>query len=165
MNFRAYFMGERQQLSSALSTAEVADRINLAAAPCFSPFSLGVTGGVRRGRVCLRYAKSPFEYNAKPVLTGQLEPTPDGSRLELVYRAPLWAYVFYAFWYSTLIGLAVSILLVPTVDATAAGNAFSLAVFVALTALPLVLHALGTRDADLERDTLVQFLEDNVQGI
>ena len=110
MRLRDYFVGQPVCLKSLLSARTVAKRINAAAGSAFWPFNTGVVGGVGLGRVRLRYAGSFGEYNAKPVLAGQLRETSSGSILMLRYRAPAWIYLFDLVWYSVLGGVTLVML-------------------------------------------------------
>lgn len=163
MRLKDYFAGIPVQLQSRLSAEILADRINNAAGSIFWPFNCGVIGGVRFGRVSLRYRSSFFEYNAKPILVGRLreQPFPLGAVLTLRYRAPAPIYVFYLFWYSflSLFGL----LLVGSVgqrnpDLTSGDLALSFVGWTFMIIFPLGLHFFGTRNSDEELSELLDFL-------
>lgn len=86
--------------------------------------------------------------------------------MDLIYRAPLWAHVFYTVWYSALVAVAVPVFMLTTnADVRVPDKVFTLAVFFSLTAFPLLLHAFGTRDSDRELDALLRFLREKAQVV
>jgi len=126
----------------------------------FWPFSTGVLGGVWSGRIRLRSRTWLFEYNAKPVLSGRIRDADGGCTLDLRYRAPAWVYVFYLFWYASLISMGVAVL--GGLVATDAGESEALgpiAVVGVLLIAPIALHVFGTRHSDADLDELLSFLE------
>lgn len=165
MHLRDYFAGQRLQLRSRLPARAVAKRINDAASTNFSPFGVGVVGGVWSGRIRLKYQSSPFEYNAKPVLSGRLKDVPSGSSLELRYRAPLWVYGFYLIWYLFLTLVAAVLIgneLAPEV--TIADKAMAIGTIGILSITPLGLHAVGTRRSAEELSELLNFLSQHIEA-
>ena len=159
MRLRDQFAGQRFRLNSSLPGRTVAERINHGAGSALWPFTTGVVGGVRSGHIRLRYRSSLFEYNAKPVLAGRIRETPRGSSLDLCYRAPIWLYVFFLFWYFFLAFAAVGFLAnawAPRV--TGADNALAAAVLAVLLAAPVGLQAVGTRHSEEELSKLLDFL-------
>ena len=161
MRLKDYFAGIPVRLQSRLSARVVADQINNAAGSIFWPFNFGVVGGVRFGRVSLRYRSSIFEYNAKPLLVGGLRDESAGAVLTLRYRAPGPIYAFYLIWYSflALFGL---LLVRSVVQQTPGLNIGDLAtMLVGLTLMlivPLGMHYFGTRDWAEELAELLNFL-------
>lgn len=68
-------------MRSPLRPDEIKQRIKEETKVSFwwKPFHIGPIGGVRWGRLKLRYASSAFEYNAKPILVGPIERSMTGS--------------------------------------------------------------------------------------
>jgi hypothetical protein len=165
MRFRDYFLGQRVLLRSPLKPADVVCRINGAAKSSWWPFNLGVIGGIRFGRVRLRYASSPFEYNAKPLLLGRIDEAIPGSVLRLTYRGPRWSLLFDLFWYGLLATIAV-VFLTTGLDPPATGSDtfFVVLGFVGMAALPAIMHLVGTRRSDEELVELISFLADTVDA-
>jgi len=167
MRLRDYFVGQPVCLKSLLSARTVASRINAAAGSAFWPFNTGVVGGVGLGRVRLRYASSFGEYNAKPVLAGQLRETASGSILVLRYRAPAWIYLFDLFWYSLLGGVTLVMLgLVGEKNSDLAGRDLVIVSvgLIAMFIIPLVLHYIGTRNSDQELGYMLNFLAEHADA-
>ena len=165
MRLRDYFAGERFRLRSSLSTRTVAERVNQAAGSTLWPFSTGVVGGIRSGHIRLRYRSSPFEYNAKPVLSGRLQEVPRGSSLDLRYRAPVWVYGFYIVWYLFLafliFGLVANGWFPEVTDSEKAQVAATIAL---LLVAPVGLHMFGTRNAEEELSDLLDFLAQHAEA-
>jgi len=167
MRFVDYFFGMRRQLRSPTSARIVADRINGAAGSVLWPFTTGVVGGVLSGHLRLRFRSSPFEYNAKPVLSGRLWETPNGSSLDLNYRAPAWVYAFYLFWYGFL---ALVLLMmfgqigVRTPDLQSAELSRVWALLISLLIAPVVMHYVGTRRSNEDFERLMDFLAEQADA-
>ena len=165
MHLREYFAGQRCRLLSPLSVRTVSERINRAAGSAVWPFTTGIVGGVWSGHIRLRYRSSLFEYNAKPVLSGRLRDVPSGSSLELRYRAPLWVYGFYLFWYLLLtVGVVGLIGGGWAPEVTRGEKAMVMGIFAALLVAPLALHAFGTRRSAEELAELLDFLSEQAQA-
>lgn len=164
MKLRDYFAGVPLRLHSSIGSDVVAERIGSAAGSSFSPFSTGVVGGVWSGHVRLRYRSSPFEYNAKPVLSGRLLDAPSGSCLELRYRAPVWVYGFYLFWYLFLFFFAATLSMGHWAPEVTAGDKMTIvAMLVGFVIAPLLLHAFGTRGSETELNSLLDFLSQHAE--
>ncbi|MGB7656602.1 MAG: hypothetical protein WBL74_14100 [Novosphingobium sp.] len=117
------------------------------------------------GNIRLRYQSSLFEYNAKPVLAGRLRKASSGSRLQLRYRAPLWVYGFYLFWYSLLISVAAAFIgQVWAPEITGGDKVMAIGIVMILLAAPLGLHAVGTRDSEEELAIILDFLAKHVEA-
>ena len=115
----------------------------------------------------LRYACSPFEHNAKPVLVGQVQEAPSGSKLSLRYRAPTAAYVFYIFWYGFMtfaILAALGFLGGTNADLGRSDIASVTAIFVGLLVAPLIIHYIGTSNSERELACLLDFLAERVDA-
>ena len=154
-----YFFGVPLRLRSSLSSVVVAHRINEAAGSLFWPLSTGVVGGVWSGHLRLRYSSSPFEYNAKPVLSGRVLDATSGSYLELRYRAPVWVYGFYLFWYLFIaLFVAMSSAANWAPEITVGDKEMVFFMLGGLAVAPLGLHAVGTRHSDKELNSLLDFL-------
>jgi len=165
MHLREYFTGQRYRLLSPMSVRTVSERINRAAGSAVWPFTTGIVGGVWSGHIRLRYRSSLFEYNAKPVLSGRLRDVPSGSSLELRYRAPLWVYGFYLFWYLILtFGIVGLIGAGWAPEVTGGGKAMGMGIFAALLVAPPALHAIGTRRSAEELAELLDFLSEQAQA-
>jgi hypothetical protein len=167
MRLRDYFVGQPVCLKSLLSARTVASRINAQLVLPFWPFNTGDVGGVGLGRVRLRHTSSFGEYNAKPVLAGQLRETTSGSILMLRYRAPAWIYLFDLFWYSLLGGVTLVMLgLVGEKNPDLAGR--DLVIFsvglIAMFIIPLVLHYIGTRNSEQELGYMLNFLAEHADA-
>ena len=159
MHLRDYFAGQRLTLRSALPVETVSERINEEAGFALSPFTTGVVGYVWWGYIRLRYCTWLFEYNAKPVLCGRLSEDGNGSRLDLRYRAPVWIYAFYLFWYLLLASMAVEVLgHVGPANSAGSETIGPIATLAILAIAPLGLHMFGTRRSDDDLAELLNFL-------
>jgi hypothetical protein len=159
MKLNEYYDGISLEGYSPLSQAECEARIAAAAKSQFNPFAFGTIGWARRGKIYLR-RRSWFEYNAKPVLTGRLEPDGSGCRASLRFRGPLWARIFHVFWYVFLSLIFIGVLAHPA-DKNSVKVAGLMIAF--LGAAPLVIHYLGTLGAMRELDELLRFLRATAQ--
>jgi hypothetical protein len=123
------------------------------------PFAMGVVGIVGFGYIRLQYRRSPFEYNAKPVLSGRITDSASGSNLELRYRAPLWAVALYLVWYSVL-ALVAAVLIENgwPQELPAAAKAMAVSTIGLMLIGPIGLHAVGTRRSDEDLTELINFL-------
>lgn len=128
------------------------------------PFTTGTAGGVWSGHIRLSYRTWPFEYNAKPVLCGRLKDDGGGSSLYLRYRAPVWVYAFFLFWYLFLVLIGAAVF---------GGNGDTLAVraymmgitvWTVLLLAPVVLHLFGTRRSDEDLAAILSFLSDYAEA-
>ena len=167
MRLKDYFAGQPVVLHSPASPEAVTERINNAAGSIIWPFNFGVVGGVRFGRISLRFRSSIFEYNAKPVLVGRVLQDSAGSTMQLRYRAPAPIYIFYLFWYCFL-GLF-ALLLLGTIgqrnpDLTSGDQVIIFGGWVFMSIFPLGLHYFGTRNADEELSKLLDFLASEAQA-
>ena len=159
VKFRDYYFGKRVALRSPLRPEEIKRRIREEARSGWWPFHTGTVGRVRFGRLRLRYASSPGEYNAKPVLTGPIERTFTGSLLHLVYRGPTWGRLFPLFWNGGLILILMFIFTDSDSQLPAREDLpFVWAVFGAMFAVPPIMHMYGTRKSDEELVLLLDFL-------
>src|SRR5215211_2462837 len=102
MRLRDYFRGYRVVMQSRLPCEELEQHIRAALVPRFRPFTEGVAGWARRGRVSLQYRPRLFEYKMYPVLAGRIGDERGSARLTLRFRAPVGAYLFFACWYGAL---------------------------------------------------------------
>jgi hypothetical protein len=165
MRLKDYFIGERFRLHSPMSARMVAEHINEAAGSALWPFTTGVVGGVWSGLICLRYRSSLFEYNAKPVLAGRLHTATGGSNLELRYRAPLWVYGFYLFWYLSLTLIIFSVIAFGwTPEIRDGEKAIDFGIFALLLVTPLGLHTIGTHRSEVELAYLIDFLSRHAEA-
>ena len=123
------------------------------------PFRTGPAGGIFFGRVRLRYQSSPFEYNAKPILAGRIDPVSNGSLLRLTYRGRTWFRLFFVFWYLFLAIFAAVLLTVGT-DPPLHGTErlFPVVIIGGLAIVPMFMHVIGTRRSEEELDELIDFL-------
>ena len=160
MRLRDYFRGYRVVMQSRLRREDLEQRVRATLVPRFRPFTEGVAGWARRGRVSLQYRPRFFGYKMYPVLAGRFSDELGPTRLTLRFRAPIGAYLFFAWWYGALI-MMVALLIVqgfPGLD-TAGDKALAAFALVFFGLFPLLLHYLGTRRADEHLDRLIQFLE------
>lgn len=166
MRLRDYFVGKSFCLHSLLSPRTVAERINTAAKFAFWPFNMDVVvGGVWAGYVRLQFKSSPFEYNAKPVLAGQLREGRAGSILTLRYRAPAWIYLFEVLWYGFLALTALGLVFGEVnPDLTSGDWAAVAGIYAALLIAPFALHYFGTRNADDELTYILDFLAEHADA-
>jgi hypothetical protein len=164
MRFRDYFIGIPVELASALPPGEIASRINASAASPWNPFARGVTGRASKADIQLRFSSSPLEYNSKPCLRGSIKADGTGSRLRLRYRGRKFSILFFVVWWTALllvlIGAASAWLAEPKgFDAT---ELIWIPVF---AAFPLVVHYIGTANADADLDRLIAFLREEAGAI
>lgn len=154
-----YFVGQSVILTSRLSRAEVAQRINAATPPWYWPFANGVRGKAWLGQVRLSYTDLWFfHYNAQPVLAGRLLDELGGTRLQAKFRAPLFAYVFFAFWYFVLTSLAIILFLAWLNDTLEPGGWISFPIIGVMLATPLIMHFAFTRKSDEDLNAVLVFL-------
>jgi hypothetical protein len=161
MTLRDYYFGRRITMRSPLRPDEIQQRIRDDTNVPFwwKPFHVGPAGGVRWGRLKLRFASSPFEYNAKPVLVGPIERTMTGTTLRLVYRGTTASRIFFGFWYGILALMAVAFSTMemdPSLRGAERFIPFGLIVLFALA--PIGMHLFGTRRSDDELEQLIDFL-------
>ena len=124
------------------------------------PLRIGPVGGVRWGRVKLRYTRSLFDYNAKPILVGPMERTATGTLMRLVYRGQTWSRIFYVFWYVALTLFLVGFAKAGTEPPLEwAERLMPFAIIAGLALAPIILHIIGTRRSDDELGELIEFLE------
>ena len=162
MKIRDYYLGQPVTLRSPLKPDQLKQCINEAAKVVWwrLPFHIGPVGRFWFGRLRLRYATSPFEYNAKPVLTGGVEQAPAGSILRLEYRGRTWSRIFFVIWYAFLALFSVGFLILGT-DPPLHGEErlAPFAIASALADMPILMHAIGTRNSNDELRKLIDFLE------
>lgn len=168
MRLQDYFFGQPVRLTSRHSPQKVRARVNEAAKSRFWPFHIdAVVGGIWQGRLRLRYVTSPFGYNAKPVLAGEVLVGGSGSILELRYRAPSWIYVFDLAWYGVLGMVTLGMLGLigeRNPDLTSNDLVFAWTIILAMLAAPAALHYFGTRNADEELGYLLDFLVEHIDA-
>ena len=152
-----YFRGYRSTMTSPLPPDEVARRINEATISRFVLFNEGTIGWARAGRLRLKYRQRFFHYDAKPILAGRIVPDKAGSRLDLNFRAPGWAYAFYPFWFAALL-MMVLVVTFGRLAITGEQSAIFAASFLFLFGFPVLLHFLGTTKSESEREALTGFL-------
>ena len=168
MRLRDYYFGQEVRLTSRHAPRIVAERINAAAASSYWPFHTdAVVGGIRLGRLRLRFVRSPFEYNAKPVLAGRLREIRSGSLLMLRYRAPFLVYVFDVVWFCFW-GMVILAMLGQfgerNPDLTKTELTLIWASLLAMLVTPLALHYVGTRKSDEELGYLLDFLAERIDA-
>jgi hypothetical protein len=161
MRFRDYFFGVPVKLRSRLEPIDVAQRINEAAGSILLPWTEGVAGGVRFGLVRLRFQRSIFEFNMKPVLAGRVQSNGPGSLLLLSYRAPFAAHIFLLIWYGVL-SLIFLAALAPSRGESPGfhGALISLILF----AVPIATVYGGTRRSDEDLTDLLEFLAEKAEA-
>jgi hypothetical protein len=167
VKIRDYYFGQPVTLRSPLPADEVRNRIGGAIrCPWYErPFRTGPAGGIRFGQIRLRYQSSVFEYNAKPLLTGPIEPTPTGSVLRLVYRGRTWSRAFYIFWYAFLTLFVIAFATTGTDQPLHGAERLApFAILGVLAIFPFVMHAIGTSRSDEELRELLEFLEQVAQA-
>ena len=144
-------------MTSPLPPHEVERRINEATISRFVLFTEGTIGWARLGRLRLKYRQRFFHYDSKPILAGRIVADKAGSRFDLNFRAPGWAYVFYPFWY---VALLLMVLLVTFGPPTISGEqrAVFAATFFFFFGFPFLLHFLGTAKSESELEALTGFL-------
>lgn len=162
MKLRDYYFGKPVTLHSPLRPDEIAERIKAQTKVSWwmRPFQTGPVGGVRWGRLRLRYFNSPFQYNAKPLLIGRMESTMTGTVMRLVYRGDTWSRVFFLLWYVFMAVIAMFFLAAgfdPPLHG--AEKLFPLAVLALLAVTPIIMHAIGTSRSDEDLAELIDFLE------
>jgi len=155
-----YFAGKHFRLYSPLPRQVVVERLNGAASWTAMPVSNNIVGGMLWGRLRVRYRRSLFEYNMKPVLSGRIEASSTGSILYLRYGAPIFAYIFYGFWYFFALSMVMTFFEGDKVTMSAGNNATIFALFFLS---PIGGHAFGTRHADEELESLIEFVARNAQ--
>lgn len=159
MRFKDYLVGRKLVLFSRHSPAEVGERINGAAGSTISPFSFGVVGWARFGRVRLRVRSSLLDYNAKPMLVGKLVEDPAGTRFEARFGATLWMKAFVIYWYLFLAIFAVFSLIYGPFRGAEGEAIYSPYLMLPVFAVaPLAMHYLFATGSEDELDTMVDFL-------
>jgi hypothetical protein len=162
MTIRDYYFGRRITMRSSLRPDEIQQRIrdDTNVPIWWKPFQVGPVGRVRWGRLKLRFASSPFQYNAKPILVGLIERTMTGSTLRLAYRGSTWSRIFFVIWYGFIALMAVAFSTMemdPSLRGTERFIPFGLIVLLAL--VPIGMHLFGTRRSDDELEQLIDFLD------
>jgi hypothetical protein len=157
MRISDYFGGQRFTFVTRMSPGEVEARINEASGSVYNPFGKGVIGWARWGRLRLRYVRHRFfHYNGQPVLAGQILADRAGSRIELIYRAPLPIYAFMPIWYLLLGFASLMVAVAPAQDG--GGWPFFLPFLIGLGALPILFHYAFTMRADDDLQAMFGFL-------
>lgn len=147
-----YILGQKLCLQSPLRPEEIATRINKAAGTPWNPFADGVVGKASLHSLRLARSRSPFEFNAKPILTGEITSTDRGSRLNLRYGASGWALAFFVVWYVLLTIMGIAVL--------RSAEPFSRMVLVGLLIAPVLFQVLGTMHSEEDLDDMLAFLLD-----
>lgn len=169
MDFISYIVGHDVRVFSPLPIDEINHRINGSVGQYTSILEQtgfwipdqGVVGYAGYGRVRLKYNSGAIEFNAKPVLTGTVSIVEGGSLLSLCFRAPGWSRVFFVVWYVLLTLMSIIIVqngLNPELMQYERVQAYFL--FAALFIFPTLLVAYYTRNADSEREMLIDFLHE-----
>jgi hypothetical protein len=157
MNYGGYLFGMKVGVTTPLAPAEAARRLDAAMASPFTSVTGKAVGWVRKGRVHLWYRRSKLN-NAVPVLSGPIEGDGTGSRLALLYRAPLFFRLFFLFWTCAIIAVAAFVL-------PGASARLPLAlVFAVMLAGPGLVVLIGKSGADADLDWLRGFLADTIDG-
>jgi hypothetical protein len=165
MKLSEYFFGRTVRIASQLEPAIIEDFINESAGSTLWPFSSGMVGWARFGFVRLRYQNSPLNSHILPILTGPLREKDGGSMLELVYRAPAFAYVFFLLWYlfvslGTILSLPIRY--DPTAQAADILSLFGMLLFFWI--LPILYFKFVIRKANIGFDVMVDFLVNNLEA-
>ena len=142
-----------------MSKDEVAERINRAAGLAWWPFASGMRGGVYLDRVRLSYVETwLFDYNAHPIFAGKLESNFGSCEIDAKFRAPVRAYVFFAFWYLVLGEIIVGLIL--SYFRGSGPDLEPALLFPTLFLLaPLGMHYVFTRNSDTDLQTVLDWLE------
>ena len=140
-------------MTSPLAVSAVEQQVTQAAGSRFSPLASGVVGGVRRGHLRLAYRRSMLDYNAKPILVGWILDRKVNSEISLKYRAPIFAYVFFASWYLFLSIMFLVLLMNGEVSFSGILSFFGV--------IPLFLHYVGTAQSDADLKVMLDFLAEN----
>lgn len=164
MRMGEYFIGKKIVLNSLLPRAEVQRRINAASGSMFWPFGFyRVVGGARLGFVRLRYQSHPFEYNAKPIVSGRIYEHLGGTKIRAKFGGPVWVKVFFVVWYSLLSLMAFGIAMNPS-GIEPVGETIILIVFPFFFLAPLIMHFVFTRDSDEDLGRILEFLEHEAEA-
>jgi len=166
MGLRGYFFGQRFTLRSPLRVEQVAERINCAAGSMLWPFSFGVIGGARFGRISLAYRGSIIDYSAKPRLTGRLSASRGGTELRVRFGTPASVLVFFVVWCSIL--LATLALTMASIFSDEHGPYWEnqlpfLFVIPMFLAMPFLMHWFGCRGAQADLKEILEFLKREAQ--
>ena len=157
MRLRDYFRGRRLVMQSRLRREELEQRIRARLLPRFRPFVEGVSGSARWGRLRLKYHPRLFEYNMGPVLVGRIDDQFGPARLDLRFRAPNAAYVFFVLWY---VGFSILAIVAWSGRLEADGQSvWAKTTLLFLLLFPLGLHYLGMRNSEAHLAKLIEFLE------
>ena len=148
-----YFLGQQLRLQSPLQPEDIATRINKAAGSSWNPFAEGVIGKASSRSLRLARSRSPFEFNAKPILVGRITSADHGSRLDLWYGAPGLAVVFFVVWYVLLAIFGIAIL-------RSGMERFTGILLVVFLLVPVFLQILGTMRSEKDLGDMLAFLFD-----
>ena len=165
MRIKDYVFGQKRVLHSPLSREEVCTRINRASGSVLNPFGTGVAGWARFGRISLRIQRGPFDYNAKPLLSGCVYEIPGGAEIYTKYGASIWTIFFFVFWYMFILLISITMAVIfLTGDAGVNWDAmpFGILVVVVLLIVPIIMHIVGTRESESELDEILTFLNREV---
>jgi len=160
MNLIDYFIGRRIVLRSPLSPGEAKARINDAAPLVLWPWSVGVSGRIVGHHLRLSYRAGLMDYNAKPVLAGRVEDNLGSTILRAKYRAPVFVYLFFPFWYGMLLLMAASLVAAYLGNSLEPEGWIGFPILCLFAVMPIGLHYLFNRNADDELEEIILFLED-----
>lgn len=153
-----YVFGQRFVLRTTLTRDRVQERIDAATISVLNPFSTGVTGWSRFGRISLRAHSGVFDYSAKPLLVGKVQDIGGWTELDLRFRGPRFAVAFFCVWYLLLGSFALA-LLDGSVEGDEGFYPVGLPIMALMLLAPAVMHVIGTRKAGKEREALLDFLQ------
>ncbi|MBA4163710.1 MAG: hypothetical protein C0510_03615 [Erythrobacter sp.] len=154
-----YFQGLRVDLHSPLAKAEAIERINRASGSMLWPFSNGIKGGVWFGR--LRFSHTScwyFDSNVKPILAGRLSDALGSCEIRARFRAPIFAYVFFAVWYLGLLVMLISALVVGLSGGENSVVLLFLPFILIFFLAPVGMHYLLHRNAEDDLERILEFL-------
>ena len=158
MRVREFLFGREVELRSPLSPDELRSRINGAAGWMFWPFqSDRIVGGITFGWMRLRYMSGPFEYNAKPVLSGRVQADLSGSHIRARFGASVSTRFFFVLWYVFLATMFIAIWALPAAKGV---QPFPWPIAMVFFVLPAAMHLFFTRDASRDLRCILAFLEE-----
>ncbi|MFM5895225.1 MAG: hypothetical protein ACKOQM_12455 [Novosphingobium sp.] len=154
--------GRELELYSPLRPDELRDRINGSTGSMFWPFQVHkIVGGISLGWMRLRYQSSPFEYNAKPVLSGRMQADLSGTRIRARFGASATTKLFFVFWYSVLAIIMVSLGAQPRMQPGQEPVPWPFILIFVI--LPAAMHLLLTRNASRDLERILRFLAEQGQ--
>ena len=166
MRLKDYIFGKRVDLISPLSPDEVAQKIN-AATPGLFNFAIasGVGGWCKFGRMHLDWRNPMFRNGFAPVLSARVRVNLGQTSIQGRFGASRYLQVFYSVWYAFLSLISVTLFSAWLSDDPSLQNGpLAFLVLSLLAVAPLLFHWVFNQGADRHFDSILVFLEREIQA-